>query len=101
MSRSPQGFAPFLSAPQSLRTDFIPPSAVSVIDTVGSQNMTLLPLADRTGVRTAEVANPNIGVTYYVEHRTPGRSGPGQRVWRGDRGSGAALQPRHRRNHPP
>jgi Fibronectin type III domain len=63
-------FAPFLSAPQSLRTGIIPPTAATVIDTVGTQSVTLLPLAGRTGVRAAEVVNPSTGATYYVEYRT-------------------------------
>ena len=71
MSASSPDFAPFLSAPQSLRTGIMPPSAATVIDTVGTQKVTLLPLAGRTGVRTAEVVNPATGVTYYVEYRTP------------------------------
>jgi hypothetical protein len=71
MSASAQGFAPFLSAPQSLRTGIIPPSAATVIDTAGTRNVTLLPLAGRAGVRTAEVVNPSNGVIYYVEYRTP------------------------------
>ena len=71
MSASAQTFAPFLSAPQSLRTGIVAPSAATVIDTLGTQNVTLLPLAGRTGIRAAEVVNPATGVTYYVEYRTP------------------------------
>jgi hypothetical protein len=70
MSASRADFAPFLSAPQSLRTGIIPPSAATVIESDGTQTVTLLPLAGRTGVRTAEVANPFTGITYYVEYRT-------------------------------
>ena len=70
MSASPPDFAPFLSAPQSLRTGILPPSAATVIDTAGTKSVTLLPLAGRVGVRTAEVVNPATGVTYYVEYRT-------------------------------
>jgi hypothetical protein len=70
MSASSRDFAPFLSTPQLLRTGMIPPSAATVIDTVGTRSVTLLPLAGRTGVRTAEVINPSTGVTYYVEYRT-------------------------------
>jgi Fibronectin type III domain len=71
MSASRTDFAPFLSAPQSLRTGIIAPSAARVIDTAGTQSVTLLPLAGRAGVRAAEVVNPTTGVTYYVEYRTP------------------------------
>jgi len=70
MSASRTGFAPFLSAPQSLRTGFSPPEAATVINAVGTRNVTLLPLAGGTGVRAAEVVNPTTGVTYYVEYRT-------------------------------
>ena len=71
MAASPTSFAPFLSAPQSLRTGIIPPGAATVIDTAGTRIVTILPLAARTGIRTAEVVNPTNGVSYYVEYRTP------------------------------
>ena len=70
MSASARTFAPFLSAPQSLRTGIIPPTAATVIETAGTRSVTLHPLAGRTGVRMAEVVNPTNGVTYYVEYRT-------------------------------
>jgi hypothetical protein len=70
MSASRQDFAPFLSAPQSLRTGIIPPAAATIIETAGTQNVTLLPLAGRTGIRAAEVVSPTTGVAYYVEYRT-------------------------------
>ena len=71
MSASRSDFAPSLSAPQALRTGIIPPSATTVIDTVGTRSVTLLPLAGGTGMRAAEVVNPITGVTYYAEYRTP------------------------------
>jgi len=52
-----------------LRTGFIPSSAATVI-TGGTQNVALLPLAGRSGIRTIEVVNANTGVVYYVEYRT-------------------------------
>jgi hypothetical protein len=72
MAASTPSYAPYLSAPQSLRTGIIPPASAKVISTVGTQSVTLLPLAGpvRTGFRTAEVVNPVTGVTYYVEYRT-------------------------------
>ena len=71
MAASLSDSAPFLSAPQSLRTGMIPISAVTVINTAGTHSVTLRPLALRAGVLAAEVVNPATGVTYYVEYRTP------------------------------
>jgi hypothetical protein len=99
MSASPPDFAPFLSAPQSLRTGIIPPAAATVIDAVGIRRVTLQPLASRSGVRVAEVVNPATGVSYYVEYRTPaGRDSrnvvgarTGVRVLRYNPSSGATV----------
>lgn len=61
--------SPMLSTPQALRTGMLEASAATVLPGTGTSSVTLLPVAGRTGLRSARVTNPATGVTYYVEYR--------------------------------